>query len=314
MEEQLITTPSANPIAELDPVVCFCFRLTEKQLRNSYSECKNLDDLKCKTRAGTACRGCLSSLTAMFNQDDNWHASATRQSSCVYSGQSLMKGLIVSLDGLETQAVAANSPAPQIVNCNLDATVNYVIVDGAGQIVSEGTQNLPTNKNFIFDTATANFKKPFVGQIFYQLDRKNRASGRLSTRWYSKSGVAATHENGSTGRPRVFVPFGLDTGFISGPNKIYLAVVNPHAENTSFELSLFGKSGTTFGKGSGVLGAYNTIWVDIDDVFVNPLRNNWPTQGAYIKLETTNLIRDLALSCYVFIHNQNTGSWSCQHL
>lgn len=306
--------PAAPESRTVDPVICFCFRVTERKLREAYRECGSLEKVKECTRAGTACRGCLTSLSAMFNQDIAWDAEASKTSSCLYSGQSVMKALVLSVEGLETRALAANAPAPQLNSCNLDGNISYSLVDGAGQRIFRRTQPISTFHNFLFDTATEMLPKPFVGQLIYEIDRKNRGSGRLGTQWYSPNGVAATHENSSTGRPRVFVPITLDKQFRNGPNRLYLAIVNPHEINAQFDLNVFNRGKQVLVNGSGTMGPYNSLWVDASESLFKPLEGKIGDEPLYIGLETRGLNIHAALSCYFFLHNLSTGAWSCQHL
>lgn len=308
----------SSDLGAVDPLVCFCFRLSESKLKQCYKKCGSLEKLKSETKAGTACRGCLPSLIAIFQEQDGWHTSATATSSCSSPGTHVMKGLLLSLTGLDTRVVAANSPAPQVKSCDLTTTIDYIIVDHLGQPVRGATVALETNQNFEIDTAELNLPKPFVGQILYQLGRKNRCSGRLSTQWYTASGVAATHENGATGRPRVYCPIRIDQKFMSGNNRLHLVLVNPEPQPVPFTINLFSRRLGSLWRGNGVLGNYGTFWIDTEKTIFSPVNDqgsaSWTSDGAYLSIESNNLGRHGCLSCYVFTNNSSTGHWTCQHL
>src|SRR5262245_28914332 len=113
-------TPSAE-----DSIVCYCYRLTTRMLRESYARCGSLAGVEQETRAGTGCTGCKVLLYSIFGEKPTDHYQQQNPdlmlpSSCKRPGNRLMKGFTIANEGLESSVFASNGAAPQLGDCDLD--------------------------------------------------------------------------------------------------------------------------------------------------------------------------------------------------
>src|SRR5262245_4078404 len=211
-----------------DATVCYCYRLTVRQLKEAYDRFGSRASVGGETRGGTGCGGgrvMLHSLLGEMPSDPNAaHLGSEIGSSCFKPGQLLMKGFIIADDELESTAIASNIVAPQLGTCDSTTDYEYWVYDRNGGLVLHRTATMPTNATFTFDTRRESLPRPFHGMISFRLDRKNQGASRVNINWSNGYSTTATHELGSTGRLRNFLPFLLDERFLDGRSELFLAL------------------------------------------------------------------------------------------
>lgn len=304
-----------------DSMVCYCYRLTTRQLREAYAECGSLSELEKKTRAGTGCSGCKVILHALFNEKpseayqnaiDN---TAVVGSACKKPGHRIMKGFVVANNPLQSIVYSSNAVAPQFGECDGSAKIEYLLLDQRGAPVIHRTQDLATNETFVFDTSKENLPNPFVGMFILVYDRSNLGASRFNIYWGNQdSALSATHENSTTGRPHVFLPIIVTKEFLSGPNTLYIGLMNPHQKTVPMMVSLLDiDTGQEIGWESELL-PFNSMWINTNEQLFPQAFHHRPNGRFVIRMVSGNLDRDSAITFYHFMHNKITDLWTAQHL
>lgn len=304
--------------SEEDTTVCYCFRLTTGKLKEAYERVGSLKELQKCTRAGTACGGCSVILKTLFGEDPEDINSLERApevgTSCIKPGQRTMRGFIVASNGLESTVCSSNAVPPQLGSCDSSTAVEYTLVDHVGKLVHAGYQVLNTNETFRFTTREIQLERPFVGMFSLTYGRSNFGASRFNVYWSNDNSTCSTHEHNGTGRPRIFLPFSFDAGFLKGPNQIYLALNNPHGQPVPFKFSAFDLDGEASTTWNAVLNPMNSTWVDLNSEVLAPVFERYQRSRIGLKLEVSDLNAYLALSVYFFIYCKKTNTWSANHL
>lgn len=301
-----------------DAMVCYCFRFTTRMIKEAYARCGSLKALEDETGIGSACAGCKVVLQSLFNEIpsdiNNIHAPLAQGTACSKPGQRTMKGFIIANDEIESRIVSANTVAPQLGKCDATVPVEYALVDHRGQQILHRSLTIPTNGIFTFDTREEDLPRPFLGMFLFGLGRSNFGAARFNIYWSNRFSSTSTHENGDTGRCRVFLPLIAREEFLRGPNLLYLGIMNPHLETIPmiFEAKEL-ESGETI-RWSTSLGPLNSNWIDVNQTLLEPAFKRFPGRRVIVKIESSNLNPSRAATVYFFFYNRNTRTWSSNHL
>ncbi|MEY4667328.1 MAG: hypothetical protein RL518_27 [Pseudomonadota bacterium] len=309
------------PTSESDDnaIICFCYRLTAGMLRDTHRKLGCLQEVERVTRAGQGCSGCQVVLQSMFGETpSDTHTDGLNPmvgSSCFKPGTKLMKGFIVSSDELESTVYSSNGVAPALGGCDASMDVEYAVVDHQGSVVLSNSVRLSTNETFSFDTASAPLPKPFYGMFVMQLGRANVGASRFNIFWRDRhGGASSTHENGSTGRPKVWLPLLFTKETLASQTSFHLAVMNPHSVSKPFTVTVTDTRTKRSLVWKGGLNPYCVTWIDVSRELCAPALTEWPEGRLSVQLRTDDLDMYTALSTYLFTRNASLGLWSCNHL
>lgn len=303
---------------EEDSIVCYCFKLTTKMLKEAYKKHGSLKAVEAATRVGSACTGCKVILHSLFGEAPSDHyagiPAAASGSLCLQPGHRTMKGFIIANDQLESAVYCSNAVAPQLGDCDSTTKIDWTLVDHRGTPVIMDSKTMRTNETFVFDTRKVNLPRPFIGMFFVTLDRSNVGASRFNIYWSNSKSITATHENSSSGKPNTFVPIIIDKEFLAGQNTIYSAIMNPHPKTVEFRLSVFDIDTGDEVHWESELPAYASIWINSNEHLYKPALKKYPKGRFALRVLTTSLDMHSALSNYFFVHNRKTDLWTSNHI
>jgi hypothetical protein len=302
-----------------DAIVCFCYRLTAGKLREAHKQLGCLKKVEEATRAGQGCTGCQVVLNAMFGEaPTNTHVKGLNPSlgsSCFKPGAKVMKGFIISTDELESTVYSSNAVAPALSDCDATTNIDYAVLDHRGFLIHSATATVATNATFSFDTTSITLPQPFFGMFVMSLERANVGASRFNICWRDKNGgVSSTHENASTGRPKVWLPLIFSKQTIDGPTTFYAAISNPHSIPKDFTITAKDVDSSREISWRSRLDPYSTTWIDANSHLCRPVLSRWGDVRVSIQIRSDDLDMHSALTTYLFSHNTNVGIWSCNHL
>jgi bacterioferritin-associated ferredoxin len=327
-------------------IVCYCHRLTVRDLTEEHRRAGSLAGVQTATRAGTGCGGCRALLESMFGQapleinqlDAGGIAGAT---ACVKPGERVMKSFIVADNQLESRVYSSNAVPPQLGNCDSTTPVEYTLLNSHGKAVLRRQVTVQTNETFLFDTRREQLHRPFYGMFLYSLGRSNYGASRFNVAWAGSRSVTSSHENASTGRPDVVLPILVDHNFLNGPNTVYLALQNPHARPLRVLLRVFDvHTGEVFepaperaaggalqsllrifamiqdgGRESGcLLPPGGTVWVNASQDLYTPALRHRPESTVALRIYSPEMDTHRAPTIYFFLHNRTTDLWGSNHM
>lgn len=309
---------TSNDSVQSDAMVCYCYRLTVSKLNKLYSELGSVAAVEEATRVGLGCGGCRAIIHSMFNEApsdiNRLDVKPISGTSCVKPGSRIMKGFVISDDQFESSIFSSNAVAPQLGACDSTANIEYTLLNQYGLPVLNNSLKIKTNETFKFHTENLNLPKPFYGMFIYTLDRANFGSSRFNIYWKAKNSITSTHENSSTGRPRIRIPAIFDNGFIKSGTEIYLALMNPHYKKIDFKVEIHSVDFENSIVWNTSLKAYNTTWINASNKFLIPFLNRYPGSTAIIKIETEEMELHEAITTYFFTYNKMADAWNCNHL
>jgi hypothetical protein len=300
-----------------DSLVCYCHRLTTGMLKNLHAKLGSLKAVEDATNAGKSCAGCKVILHALFGEaaSDDYHLDQKPEigSSCKRPGSRVMKGFIVADGNLESTVYSSNGIAPQLGNCDAETSIEYILLDHRGIPVIHRQATLKTNQTFIFDTRKEDLVRPFFGQFMLIFARSNYGASRFNIYWGNNKSYSATHENSSTGRPRVVLPIAVDQKFLNGASKIHVGLMNPHQELIKFSIMCRDLDNAGEIVWETELPAYCSMWLNASDhLFASALKAR--PEGRYVLQIQSKGNMHQALSTYFFLHNQEADLWTVNHL
>lgn len=299
-------------------IVCFCYKLTTKDLKAAHAKYGSLKAVEEQTNVGRACTGCKVILEALFGETpETAYKEAYTPShgtSCVKPGQRSMKGFVISDGDLESTIFSSNAIAPQLGPCDATTNYRYALFDQNGVPVYMGMQTVKTNETFIFETKGLKLPRPFIGQFAINLDRGNLGGARFNIYWSNQKGSTTTHENGNTGRPKVNLPVIVDRRLMQGPNTIYLANMNPQSVGLDVSYTVFDVDTGEEVPEVKHLGAYCSRWINASEEYFKPALERNPHGRYSIRICSAGMDRDCAPTTYFFFHNKDTGVWTSNHL
>jgi len=314
---ELPTSGRCSP-CKSDPMVCFCYRQTVSTLREGHEKFGSLKALQKATNIGNGCGGCRASLCSLFQEEvddiNRLDTAPMRGSTCVKPGQRLMTGFIIADGNLESRVVSCNAIAPQLGDCNSTTPIGYALLNHKAEVMLQGDRVIKTGETFSFDTRDHNLPRPFFGTFVLSLGRENFGASRFNIQWSNGKSLSSTHENGPTGRPRVFLPTFFNRKNVDGPNKIHLGLLNPRTSTLHYSLVVFDRNSTKQVRWDANLGGYQSSWVDVNEVLIKPLLKRHPNGNFGVKIESSNIESIDAVTAYLFFHNVKKDFWSCQHL
>lgn len=304
-----------------DSIVCYCYRLTTKALREAYAKHGSLKAVEEATKVGKGCTGCKVILHSLFGEaaTDHYHEEKHKEdqsmgSACSKPGSRTMKGFIVADDNLESVVYSSNAVAPQLGKCDSSATVEFALFNHKGLPVLMRSQKIATNETFIFDTRKEKLERPFHGMFSYTMDRSNYGASRFNIYWSNGKSTTSTHENATTGRPRLVLPILLDRKFAEGPNTLFTGLMNPHYQPIPLTVTLCDtESGETFNWNSTFL-PYATAWINVTKHLLVPALTRKPNGKFLFQVATQVGNPNLSITQYFFVHNRTTNTWSANHL
>jgi hypothetical protein len=307
------------PTDEEDAIVCFCYRLTTGMLKEAYKKCGSLQKVEELTKAGTGCTGCQVVLQSLFGETPTNHyvsgVDTIVGTSCVKPGSRTMKGLIVANNDLESTVYASNGISPQLGKCDTTTQVEYALIDHRGRPVHRGTEEVATNATFKFETHTLDIERPFYGMFLLTLGRANFGAARFNVYWRSRSGgVCSTHENATSGRPRLWIPLLIGQLVVEGPTTIYFALMNPASHSREFTITVYEVDRGDSLTWSSRLDSHCTTWINANEHLFKPAIQKFGDGRWTVKVVTNDLDVYAAISAYFFTHNKVLNLWSCNHL
>jgi hypothetical protein len=316
-EPQNSGTNTAQSVTDEDSLVCYCRRLTTGMLKSMHSKLGSLKAVEDATGAGKSCGGCKVILQALFREaasnDYNLEESPLVGSACKKPGNRLMKGFIVADGNLESTVYSSNGIAPQLGACDADTPIEYLLLDHRGVPLLHRQGILKTNQTFVFDTRKEELPRPFYGQFMLIFGRSNYGASRFNIYWGNKNSVSATHENSSTGRPRVILPLAVDKRFLAGSSKIYLGLMNPHQAAIKFSITARDLDAQGEMVWESELPQFCSTWIDASSHLFKPALDTRPDARFVIEVKSKTDMHH-AISVYFFLHNQESDLWTVNHL
>lgn len=299
-------------------IVCYCYKLTTRDLKKAYAKYGSLKAVEEHTRAGLGCTGCKILIQALFNEKATslmeGYTPPVQGTSCSRPGSRTMKGFVIANGQLETTIYSSNAIAPQLGACDSTTVFNYALVDHAGLPVRLAAETVATNQTFTFDTKNYNLPRPFVGMFTLSLPRGNMGASRFNTYWSNSRNTTCTHEVGNSGRPRTFIPALITQSFLESGNTIYLALMNPHSRSLQLRVTVFEADSGQELIWTTTLGAYCSTWINASENFYRPALRKFPQGRCAIRVVTSSLQLSQAVSSYFFIHNERTDLWTSNHI
>lgn len=309
-----------KPKGAADPTVCFCYRLTVSQLKESYQRCGSLRAVQDETRAGTACGGCRIILESLFKEKpdeiNNLEKIAADPNAtlCFRPGNRVMKGFIVADGQLESTVYSSNAVPPQFGDCNSTMEVAYALLDHRGQVVLHNQEVLATNQTFIFNTKDHQLPRPFYGLFLYAIGRGNYGSSRFNICWSNGKSTTSTHELAGTGRVDVVIPVVVTNEFVKGPNTYYLALSNPQERALTFTVSVFEVDSQEEFNWSCKLPPNGVTWLNANDELFSEALAQRPNGKFVLRILSSLTEVNTAISVNFFLHNKATDIWTCNHI
>lgn len=301
-----------------DSIVCYCYRLTTGTLKAAYKKHGSLKAVEAATKVGSACTGCKVILQSLFNEVPsdayNLDQPPSLGTACSKPGHRTMKSFIIANGTVESTVVSSNAVAPQFGDCDSSTEIKYTLLNHRGEPVLSRKQNIKTNETFTFKTVDEDLPRPFYGMFLLELGRQNFGASRFNVYWHNQNGACSTHELDITGRPRVFLPITIDREFLSGPNSIYIAVLNPHQRTMPFKLRVFEPDLGIHINWNSELPALCSTWIDANQFLYSKLLENPEAKRAVLEVSNNTLEPQEAITVYFFIHNRVSDIWSVNHL
>ena len=302
---------------EEDSLVCYCHRLTTGMLKAAHQKLGSLKAVEEATGAGSACTGCKVILQSLFGEAASSHYQLDQPpvvgSTCKKPGNRLMKGFVISTGTLESTIYSSNGIAPQLGSCDADTPIEYLLLDHRGVPLIHRQALLKTNDTFTFSTKNEDIPRPFYGQFMLIFGRSNYGASRFNIYWGNESGYSATHENSSTGRPKVILPVAVDQKFNEGSSKIHIAVMNPHQETIKYSFSCRDLDGKGEIIWESELPQYCSTWLNASEHLFSQALKSCP-QGRFVLEVRSRGNMHAALSVYYFFHNEINDLWTVNHL
>jgi len=302
-----------------DSLVCYCYRLTTKDLRQAYCKYGSLKGVEEHTKAGTGCTGCKVILHSLFGEAASDHYEHEKEApshgtSCSKPGSRTMKGFIVADDNLESLVYSSNAVAPQLGKCDASAEVEFTLFDHKGLPILMRKQQVSTNETFVFDTRKEKLDRPFHGMFSYTMNRSNFGASRFNIYWTNGKSTTSTHENATTGRPKLILPILIDRQFFEGPNTLYLGLMNPHHQSIPLILTLSDvESGETFNWNTDFI-PYSSAWINVSKYMLARAFEKKPNGRFLLQTTTQSGNVHLSITQYFFVHNRTTDTWAANHL
>ncbi|MEO6096906.1 MAG: (2Fe-2S)-binding protein [Fibrobacteria bacterium] len=302
--------------AASDPIVCYCFNRTSKQLRDAHARLGSLPEVQKETRAGTKCGGCRMILESMFdeNPDEILSLGQGGRNVCVRPGSTLMKGFVAADHRLDTVVYSSNGVPPQFDGQDMSLPLEYMLLDSSGNPVLHRTARLESNETFCFDTRKENLPRPLYGMFLLRLGRANYGAGRFNTVWTNGVSACTTHEINDSGRPCSVLPVPVDDAFLRGPNSIFLAMQNPHDWPIRLRLEAVDANGAVLACLHRELPPRNSQWLNVLKEVFRPLLAEHAGARLTLRIQSEPRRMDMAATLYFFLHNLETDIWSANHL
>lgn len=301
-----------------DPMVCYCYRKTVKDLKEAHARLGSMQKLQEETSVGLGCGGCQVILTSLFGEETRninaVHHTPTSGSVCSKPGTRVMKGFVIADGELESRIVSVNAVAPQLGECDATMNINYALVDHRAKPIIHRQVELKTNQTFVLDTRDEDIPRPFYGMFLYGLGRSNYGSARFNVYWYTPKCVTSTHENNDPGRPRTFLPLLVNREFIEGDTNVFLAMMNPHQVRTPIEITIFDVESDRKIQWQSYLDPMNSTWIDANQFLYSPALQKFGAGRFGLKIESGELDFRKAIVTYIFFYNKRHKLWTSNHL
>lgn len=302
-----------------DAMVCYCYKQTTSDLKAAYAKYGSLCEVEKHTKVGTKCMGCKVLLRSIFNEEPsdstNIDALAPKVgTSCVKPGNRVMTGFLVANGDLESTVYSSNGVAPQLGDCDSTTQIAYVVYNHCGVPIIQKQETFRTNETFVFNTRDYELPRPFNGLFELHIGRANYGGSRFNVQWSNGFSTASTHEVGSSGRPRVFVPIIVDKRFLEGETTLYVALCNSHQRPVSFKLTIYdvddGRSITI----PAALDPKGTSFINATENIYRPVFERLGPGRFVMKVETDSLDLHGAITVFFFMHHRGLNTWTANHL
>jgi bacterioferritin-associated ferredoxin len=302
-----------------DPIICYCFNKTRRDLEDAHRRCGSVAKLQDETRVGTNCGGCRLLLESMFGEAPDEimalrGSPLTNPRFCNKPGVRIMKGFVIADHELDTRVYASNGVPPQFGGQDTTIPIEYALLDAQGRRVAGRTLEWKTHETFCFDTALADIPRPLHGMFLLKLGRVNYGAARFNLVWGNGVSSCSTHEVNDSGRPSVVLPLFADRAFLEGPNTVYVASQNPHSRPITVRYGLFDEGNRRLADFPVVLEPGHTRWFDANAEFYAPALERSDSACAALRIETDPVDVSCSPTTYFFFHNRNTGIWTANHL
>jgi hypothetical protein len=106
----------------------------------------------------------------------------------------------------------------------------------------------------------------------------------------------------------------VDIAFLNGPNRLHLALLNPHDWPIRLRLQAFDAGGEVLGEHFRDLPARTTQWADVTGEIYAPILALHPRARLAMRIESDPVRMEFSPTLYFFLHNLNTDIWSANHL
>jgi bacterioferritin-associated ferredoxin len=309
----------AAPAAATDSVVCYCFNRNQGQLREAHARLGSLAAVQKETRVGSKCGGCRLILENMFGENPEeilnlGGRDPARSNLCVRPGRHVMKGFVAANHRLDTVIYSSNAVPPQFGAQDSSIPVEYMLLDMAGKPVIHRSKTFRTHETFCFDTRKEPIPRPFYGMFLFAIGRANYGASRFNTVWTNGISTCSTHEINDSGRPSTVLPVMADAAFLAGPNRIHLAMQNPHAHAIRVMLHVFDVKGAEAETRYRDMAPHTTEWIDVSRTLYAPALADRPGGQVFLRIQAEPRRVENAPTLYFFIHNLETDIWSANHL
>lgn len=300
------------------PMVCYCYHKTKQDILDDVQKFGSLKEFQEKTGVGLGCGGCRIFLTALTNEET---VDITQQkqrydptTACVAPGSRIMSGFLIKHKDLYSKVYATNAVAPQFKDCNMTGLFDYMVLDSRGNPLIHKNIELKTNEMFSFDIRETDLPDNFCGMFLFGLPRQNYGATRFNIQWSNGQSTTSTHENFSTGRPRVFLPVIYTREMLQGWNDVYIGQINPHSKEIHFTIAVFDINTNEKMVWSATIPPYGSSWICASDAFLRPALERFQGNSVGFRIENIGADATSAVTNYYFFHNRKTNTWSSQHL
>jgi hypothetical protein len=302
-----------------DSIVCYCHHQTRDHLLECHRRCGSLKAVQEETGAGTACGGCRIILQSLFGEapqeiSDIDSPGIPGATVCLKPGARVMKGFIVANEHLESTIYSSNAVPPQFADCDSTIEIEYAVLNHQGIPILARKERIKTNETFVFDTRRENLPRPFYGQFIYAIGRSNYGASRFNVYWSNGRSTTSTHEISNSGRPDVVLPIVVTQDFLTGPNTVYLALLNPHGVAAPYLFRVFDVDDQTETTWTCTIPAGGTGWFNVNEQFYAPILKKKPSRKIAIRICSPNADDRISPTMYFFVHNKTANLWSTNHL
>lgn len=308
-----------TPQGQEDAMVCYCYKLTTGDLKAAYAKYGSLAHVESHTKAGTKCMGCKVLLRSIFNEEPsdptNSEAIAPKVgTSCVKPGNRVMTGFLVANGELESTVYSSNGVAPQLGDCDSTTQIGYIVYNHCGVPIIQKQETFKTNETFVFSTRDCDLPRPFNGLFELYFGRSNYGGSRFNVQWSNGFSTASTHEVGSSGRPRVFVPVVVDKRFLESETSLYVALCNSHVRPVTFKLTIYDvDDGRSISIPAG-LDPKGSSFINATENIYRPVFERLGAGRYVMKVETDDLDLHGAVTVFFFMHHRGLNTWTANHL